>query len=50
MFGKVMYLYVFYCFCCAKYIYTYMLEYQVAEERDLHLNEEEDIRLDAIME
>ena len=50
MFGKSMYLYVFYCLCCAKDISTYMSEEQVAEERDPYLNEEEDVRLDAIWE
>ena len=48
MFGKGVYLSVFYCLCCAKDIYTDMLEDQVEEERDPDLNEEEDIRLDAI--
>ena len=50
MFGKGMYLYVFYCFCYAKDRSTDMLEEQMAEERDLDVNEEEDIRLDVIME
>ena len=48
MFGKGMYLSMFYCFCYAKGISTYMLEDQVAEDRDMDLNEEEDIRSDAI--
>ena len=48
MFGKGVYLSVFYCLCCAKDRYTDMLEDQVAEERYPDLNEEEDIRLDAI--
>ena len=50
MFGKVMYLYVFYCLCYAKDRSTYMSEDKLAEERDPDLNEEEDIRLDAIRE
>ena len=50
MFGKCMCLYVFYCLCYVKDISTYMSEEQVAEERDPDLNEEEDIRLDAIRE
>ena len=45
-----MYLYVFYCLCYVTDISTDMSEDQVAEERDPDLNEEEDIRLDAIME
>ena len=40
MFGKGMYLYVLYCLCYVKYIYTYMLEDQVSEDRDPDLNEE----------
>ena len=50
MFGKGMYLYVFYCLCFVKYISTDMSKDQVVEERDPKLNEEEDIRLDAIRE
>ena len=50
MFGKVMYLYLFYFLCCATDIYTYMSEDQVEEERDSDLSEEEDIRLDEIRE
>ena len=50
MFKKVMYLSVFYCSCYAKDISTYVLEDQVVEERDLDLNEEEDIILYAIRE
>ena len=50
MFGKDMHLSVFYCLCCVKDISTYMSEDQVVEERYLELNEEEDIRLDAIRE
>ena len=48
MFRKVMYFYLYYCLCYAKDISTDMSEDQVAEERDPDLNEEEDIRLDAI--
>ena len=50
MFGKSMYLYVFYCLCYAKDISTDMSEDQVTEEIDPDLNEEEDIRLDVIRE
>ena len=50
MFGKGMYLSLFYCLCYVMYISTYILEYQVAEERYPDLNEEEDIRLDEIRE
>ena len=39
MFGKGMYLSVFYCLCYVTDIYTDMSEYQVAEERYLDLNE-----------
>ena len=45
-----MYLSVFYCLCYAKDRYTDMSEDQVAEERDMDLNEEEDVRLDTIRE
>ena len=45
-----MYLSVFYCLCYVKDISTYMPEDQVLEERDPDLNNEEDIRLDAIRE
>ena len=48
MFGKFIYLSVFYCLCYAKDRSTYMSEDRVAEDRDPDLNEEEDIRLDAI--
>ena len=48
MFVKGMYLSAFYCFCYDTDISTDILEDQVAEERDPDLNEEEDIRLDAI--
>ena len=48
MFGKGMYLSVFYCLCYEMDIFTYMSEDQVSEERYLELNEEEDIRLYAI--
>ena len=50
MFGKGIYLSVFYCLCYVKDISTDVLEYQVSEERYLDLNEEEDIILDVIME
>ena len=50
MFGKFIYVSVFYCFCFDKDRSTYMSEDQVAEERYLYLNEEEDIRLDVIWE
>ena len=43
-------LYVFYCLCYVNDISTDMSEDQVAEERYPNLNEEDDIRLDAIME
>ena len=49
MFGTFMYLCVFNVFC-VKYISTDISEDQVAGERDPDLNEEEDIRLDAIRE
>ena len=41
---------MFCCLCYVKDIYTYISENQVAEERDTGLNEEEDIRSDAIRE
>ena len=50
MFGEGVYLSVFYCLCYVKDVSTDMLEEQVAEERDPDLNEEENIRLDAIRE
>ena len=50
MFGKGIYLSMFYCLCYDTYISTYMSEDQVAEERHPDLNEEEDIRLDEIRE
>ena len=50
MFVKVIYLYVFYCLCYDIDISTDMSEYQVAEERDPDLNEEEGIRLNEIRE
>ena len=50
MFGKGVYLPVFYCLCYVIDISTYISEEQVSEERDLDLNEEEDIILDAIRE
>ena len=48
MFGKCMYLSVFYCLCYVNDISTDMSEEPAAEERDLDLNEEEDIILGAI--
>ena len=48
MFGKGVYLSSVYCLCYVKDISIYMLEDQVAEERNPYLNEEEDIRMDAI--
>ena len=50
MFGKGMYLSVFYRLCYFTYISTDMSEDQVAEERDPDLNEEEDIILGKIRE
>ena len=50
MFGKGMYLSVFYCLCHAKDRSTYMSENQVAEQRDPDMNEEEDTILNAIRE
>ena len=50
MFVKGMYFYVLYCLCYYKYVSTDILENQVAEERDPDLNEDEDVRLDAIRE
>ena len=50
MFGKFMYFSVFYYLCYDKDRSTDMLEDQVTEQRDPDLNEEEDIRLDAIRE
>ena len=40
MFGKFMYMSVFFCLCRVKDIPTDMSEEQVEEERDLELNEE----------
>ena len=39
MFGKGIYLYLFYFLCYIRDISTDMSEYQVEEERDLELNE-----------
>ena len=50
MFGKVMCLSVFYCLCYEMDISTDISDDQVTEERYPDLNEEEDIRLDGIME
>ena len=48
MFGKGVYLSVFYYLCYVKDVSTDILEYQVSEERDPDLNEEEGIILDEI--
>ena len=50
IFGKGIYLSVFYCLCYEMDISTDILEGQVSEERDLNLNKEEDIRMDEIMD
>ena len=50
MFGKGMYLYVFYCLCYIKDRYTCLSEEQMSEDRDPDLNEEVDTRLDEIGE
>ena len=50
MFLKYVYFFVRYCFCYVNDKSTDKSEDQVAEERDPYLNEEEDIRLDAIRE
>ena len=50
MFGKGMYLPVFYCLCCVTDVSTYILEDQVAEDRDPDLNEEGNIIMDEIRE
>ena len=50
MFGKGMYLSVFYFLCYIKDISTYMLEEQASEERDTDLNEEEDIIMEDSIE
>ena len=50
MFVKGIYLSIFYCLCYDTNIYTYISEYQVAEERHLDLNEKEDIRFDETRE
>ena len=50
MFGKGMYLSVFYCVCYAKDRSTYMSEDHVEEGRYPDLNKEEDTRLDEIRE
>ena len=39
MFGRVIYLSVFYCLCYVKDVYIDISEDQVAEERDPDLNE-----------
>ena len=50
MFVKVLYLFMFYFVCYVTDISIDMSEEHVAEEIDPELNEEEDIRLGAIME
>ena len=50
IFGKCMYLSVFYCLCYVTDVSSDMSEDKVAEERDPDLNEEEDTRLDEIIE
>ena len=50
MFGKCVYLYIFYCLSYEMDISTDVLQDQVSEERKLELNEEEDIILDEIRE
>ena len=50
LFGKVMYLSMFYCLCYVTDRSTDMSEDQVPEEIDPNLNEEEDIRIDEIRE
>ena len=50
MFGKYVYLFVFYCLCYVKDISTYMSQDQVLEDRDPYLNKEENIRMDVIRE
>ena len=50
MLVKDIYLSVFYFLVYVADIYTYMSQYQVAEERDMDLNEEKDIILDGIRE
>ena len=50
MFVNGMYLSVFYCLCYEMDVSTYMSEDKVSEERDPDLDEEEDIRMDAIRE
>ena len=48
MFGKYVYLYIFYCLYYEMGIFTDMSEDQVLEDRDPDLNDEEDVRLDSI--
>ena len=50
IFGKGMYLSVFYCLCYVTDRSTDMSEGQVPEERYPNLNDEEDIRIDEIRE
>ena len=46
MFGKGMYLSIFYCLCYEMDIYTDTSKEHVLEERDPDLNEDEDIIMD----
>ena len=48
MFGRGVYLSVFYCLFCVKQMSTDLQEEQVSEERDPDLNEEEGIIMDEI--
>ena len=50
MFGRGMYLSVFYCLCYVKEMSTDLLEEWVSEERDPDLNEEEGIKMDEVRE
>ena len=50
IFVKGMYLSVVNCLCYDTDIYTDISEDQVAEKRDLNINEKEDIRFDKIWE
>ena len=50
MFGKNMYLPVFYCLCYEMDISTDMSEEQVSEDIDLDLNEEDNTRMGEIID
>ena len=45
IFERDVYFYVFYCLCFVDDISTYMLEEQLSEERDPHVDEEEDKKM-----